>query len=146
MKGSSDIFSVTRLTDALKQKFPGAQKIAVIINADYVTQTKMGNGLTRPCGIIINKRKIGFDELCEILEIESLTFSMSAAQYRYIKLRTSNTYWSLVINCDKQTKTVNDDTIEYYPTSLFFIKDQSLITSFVPKAQEFNFETFLEEE
>ena len=87
-----------------------------------------------------------FDELCEILEIESLTFSMSAAQYRYIKLRTSNTYWSLVINCDKQTKTVNDDTIEYYPTSLFFIKDQSLITSFVPKAQEFNFETFLEEE
>ena len=146
MKGSSDIFSVTKLTDALKQKFPGAQKIAVIINADYITQTKTGNGLTRPYGILINKRKMNMEEVCEILGIESLTFSLKPSQYRYIKTRSSDMFWCVVIGCEKQTKTTNEETIEYYPTTLYIIRDQSLIASFVPRAQEFNYNEFLDEE
>lgn len=146
MKGSSDIFTATKLADSIKQKFPGAKKIAIIMNVHHMTQTKMGNVLTRPIGILINKKQMNIDETCDILEIESLTLSIKASQYRYMKARPSYIYWSLVINCEKKMTTIHEENVEYYPSSLFFVNDQSFIESMLPKAHEFDPEQYLDEE
>ena len=52
--------------------------------------------------------------------------------------RKSYTYWSLVIDTTKQTKKIEDEDREYYPSVLYYIQDQKFIESLLPQPKEFN--------
>ena len=91
----------------------------------------------------MEKEKLDNEELLNILGVEQFTFSIKGSQYSYMNSRKSYTYWSLVIDCNKQTKKIEDEEHEYYPTSLYFIKDQKFIESLLPQAKEFNFDDYI---
>ena len=139
---SNQIYTISKFADAILAKYPGAKKLAVIINSNHLNKTKF-NYITNPIAVFVEKEKLDNEELLNILGVEQFTFSIKGSQYSYMNSRKSYTYWSLVIDCNKQTKKIEDEEHEYYPTSLYFIKDQKFIESLLPQAKEFNFDDYI---
>lgn len=139
---SNQIYTISKFADAILAKYPGAKKLAVIINSNHLNKTKF-NYITNPIAVFVEKEKLDNEELLNILGVEQFTFSIKGNQYSYMNSRKSYTYWSLVIDCNKQTKKIEDEEHEYYPTSLYFIKDQKFIESLLPQAKEFNFDDYI---
>ena len=139
---SNQIYTISKFADAILAKYPGAKKLAVIINSNHLNKTKF-NYITNPIAVFVEKEKLDNEELLNILGVEQFTFSIKGSQYSYMNSRKSYTYWSLVIDCNKQTKKIDDEEHEYYPTSLYFIKDQKFIESLLPQAKEFNFDDYI---
>ena len=139
---SNQIYTISKFVDAILAKYPGAKKLAVIINSNHLNKTKF-NYITNPIAVFVEKEKLNNEELLNILGVEQFTFSIKGSQYSYMNSRKSYTYWSLVIDCNKQTKKIDDEDYEYYPTSLYFIKDQKFIESLLPQPKEFNFDDYI---
>ena len=139
---SNQIYTISKFADAILAKYPGAKKLAVIINSNHLNKTKF-NYITNPIAVFVEKEKLDNEELLNILGVEQFTFSIKSSQFSYMNSRKSYTYWSLVIDCNKQTKKIEDEEHEYYPTSLYFIKDQKFIESLLPQAKEFNFDDYI---
>ena len=139
---SNQIYTISKFADAILAKYPGAKKLAVIINSNHLNKTKF-NYITNPIAVFVEKEKLDNEELLNILGVEQFTFSIKGSQFSYMNSRKSYTYWSLVIDCNKQTKKIEDEEHEYYPTSLYFIKDQKFIESLLPQAKEFNFDDYI---
>ena len=151
---SNQIYTISKFVDAILAKYPGAKKLAVIINSNHLNKTKF-NYITNPIAVFVEKEKLDNEELLNILGVEQFTISIKGSQYSYMNSRKSYTYWSLVIDCNKQTKKVDDEdygfkeasrpvgSYEYYPTSLYFIKDQKFIESLLPQPKEFNFDDYI---
>ena len=139
---SNQIYTISKFADAILAKYPGAKKLAVIINSNHLNKTKF-NYITNPIAVFVEKEKLDNEELLNILGVEQFTFSIKGSQFSYMNSRKSYTYWSLVIDCNKQTKKIDDEEHEYYPTSLYFIKDQKFIESLLPQAKEFNFDDYI---
>lgn len=141
MNTQNQIFTVNKFVEAMKAKYPGAKKFAIIVNIMYANKTKF-NYITNPLAVYVEKERLDIDELCHILDIEQFTFSINQGQYNYMSSRKSYVYWSIVIDNEAKTKTIDGEEHEYYPSSLFFIKDQKLIESLLPKPQEFNLDDY----
>ena len=139
---SNQIYTISKFADAILAKYPGAKKLAVIINSNHLNKTKF-NYITNPIAVFVEKEKLDNEELLNLLGVEQFTFSIKGSQFSYMNSRKSYTYWSLVIDCNKQTKKIEDEEHEYYPTSLYFIKDQKFIESLLPQAKEFNFDDYI---
>ena len=129
---SNQIYTISKFVDAILAKYPGAKKLAVIINSNHLNKTKF-NYITNPIAVFVEKEKLDNEELLNILGVEQFTISIKGSQYSYMNSRKSYTYWSLVIDCNKQTKKIEDEEHEYYPTSLYFIKDQNFIELLLPQ-------------
>ena len=139
---SNQIYTISKFVDAILAKYPGAKKLAVIINSNHLNKTKF-NYITNPIAVFVEKEKLNNEELLNILGVEQFTLSIKGSQYSYMNSRKSYTYWSLVIDCNKQTKKIEEEEHEYYPTSLYFIKDQKFIESLLPQPKEFNFDEYI---
>ena len=137
MNTGSQIFTVSKFVEAIKERYPGAKKIAVIINFNHLGKTKY-NFITNPLSVFVEKERLDVDTICDLLGVEQFTFSINQSQYNYMSSRKSYTYWSLVIDTTKQTKKIEDEDREYYPSVLYYIQDQKFIESLLPQPKEFN--------
>ena len=142
MSTSSQIFTVSKFVEAMKEKYPGAKKFAIIINVNYLNKTKF-NYITNPLAVFVEKERIDNETLCEALNVEQFTFSVNQGQYNYMNSRKSYVYWSLVIENTRKTKIIDDEEHYFYPVTLFFINNQKFIESLLPQAQEFNIDDYI---
>lgn len=127
MEGQSSKFvSIKELSDSIKKSFVGAKVITVIVNSNYIKDTKKFNGhYTTPIGYIIDKRLYTVEQLykhCE--DIKHYILRIKNNWDVIIKSNTQQNIWA--ISCDTaNVKTFKEH--EYYPTKLTYITQPKII-------------------
>ena len=66
---SNQIYTISKFADAILAKYPGAKKLAVIINSNHLNKTKF-NYITNPIAVFVEKEKLDNEELLNILGVE----------------------------------------------------------------------------
>ena len=114
---SSVFVSIKELSDTIKETFVGAKVITVVINSNYIKDTKkFNNHYTSPIGYIIDKRLYTLDQLykhCE--DIKHYMLRIKNNWNVIIKSNPQQNIWA--ISCDTtNVKTFKEH--EYYPTTV----------------------------
>ena len=128
------IYSVNKLVDKFKQKFPGMTNLKVFINFNNIRKSKINLYYVRPLGVMINNKLILIDEIIEWLD-DGFLFNIKESQYDYMSMRKGYTFWCLYVDCSKQ---IAFKSFNYYNSKLLAITDQKIINKLVPPPEEFN--------
>ena len=127
------IYSVNKLVDKIKEKFPGMTNLKVFICFNYIKKSKIGLHYVMPLGIMINNKFFTVDKLGERLDIEAFLFNVKDSQYNYMSMRKDYKFWCLDIDSTKQ---IAFKSFNYYNSKLLCITDQKIINKLIPPAEE----------
>ena len=129
--------SIKELSDTIKKTFVGAKVITVVINSNYIKDTKkFNNHYTSPIGYIIDKRLYTLDQLSKHCheDIKKYMLRIKNNWNVIIKSNPQQNIWA--ISCDTaNVKTFKEH--EYYPTKLTYITQPKIINKLMV-VEEFN--------
>ena len=119
--------SIKELSDTIKETFVGAKVITVVINSNYIKDTKKFNGhYTTPIGYIIDKRLYTLEQLSKHCQEEMKCYMLSIKNNWYVMIKSNPQHSVWAISCDtSNVKTFRDH--QYYPTRVTYITQSKII-------------------
>ena len=130
------IYSVNKLVEKIKEKFPGMTNLKIFINFNYIKKSKIDLYYVMPLALMINNKLYTDDEFEKRLGIETFLFNVKNSQYNKMSMRKYITFWCLDIDCSKQ---IESKGFKYYNSILLCIRDQKIIEMISPPPDEFYF-------
>ena len=91
MSGHTGMFvSITELSNRIKKTFIGAKVITVVINSNYIKETKRySNHYTTPIGYIIDKRLYTLEQLSKHCQEEMKCYMLSIKNNWYVMIKSN---------------------------------------------------------
>lgn len=129
--------SIKELSDTIKETFVGANVITVVINSNYIKDTKkFNNHYTSPIGYIIDKRLYTLEQLSKHCHEDVKKYMLSIKNNWYIMIQSNPQQNIWAISCDTaNVKTFKEH--EYYSTRLSYITQPKIINKLMA-VEEFN--------
>ena len=146
MSGHTGMFvSITELSNRIKKTFIGAKVITVVINSNYIKETKRySNHYTSPIGYIIDKRLYTLEQLSKHCQEEMKCYMLSIKNNWYVMIKSNPQHSVWAISCDtSNVKTFRDH--QYYPTRVTYITQSKIINKLMT-VEEFDVDVDFDDE
>ena len=146
MSGHTGMFvSITELSNRIKKTFIGAKVITVVINSNYIKETKRySNHYTTPIGYIIDKRLYTLEQLSKHCQEEMKCYMLSIKNNWYVMIKSNPQHSVWAISCDtSNVKTFRDH--QYYPTRVTYITQSKIINKLMT-VEEFDVDVDFDDE